>query len=280
MISTGARVVVRLSAAALLAVAGHAMATPLLGSGFAGDQGAVLYDLDPLTGQAGNPRPTGISNLVGIACSPAADLYGLTNSVAANHPGSLFRIDRATGAAQFVGTTGLSGITEGDLAFDPTTSSLYGIWNLDEGRRQLFTLDTDTGAATALPGSLIGDPSGMAFDSSSTLYVLDTSLQKLLTVEKTSGAVVDSTDLSVPLGSTAGMDVDPATGVFYVADGLSGGTDRLYTLDTTTGVLTEVGPLGVDTGLAGLAFVPEPATMLLFAFAGAISVARRRSASL
>ena len=35
-----------------------------------------------------------------------------------------------------------------------------------------------------------------------------------------------------------GMDVDPATGTLYVADGESGGTDTLYTLDPSTGALT------------------------------------------
>lgn len=275
MISLGTRATVRLSVALLLGLVGQASATPLLGSSFAGSGGAVLYDLDPLTGQASNPRSTGVDNLVGIAFSPDANLYGLSNSTAPNNPNSLFRIDPTTGAAQLVGPTGLSDVTEGDLAFDLTTGTLYGIWNLDQGRRQLFTLDTQTGAASVMPGSLFGDPSGMAFDGSGTLYVIDTSLQKLLTVDKTSCAILDTTDLSIALGSTAGMDVDPATGVFYVADGQSSGTDRLYTLDTSTGMLTEVGPLGLDTGLAGLAFVPEPGTGLLLAL-GMVLIFRRR----
>ena len=48
---------------------------------------------------------------------------------------------------------------------------------------------------------------------------------------------VGTTPLSVELGALAGMDFDPATDTFYVADGGSGGTDSLYTLDPATGVL-------------------------------------------
>src|SRR5207253_8229073 len=36
-------------------------ATPLLGAGFSGPSGAILYDVNPLTGAASNPRPTGIN---------------------------------------------------------------------------------------------------------------------------------------------------------------------------------------------------------------------------
>ena len=50
----------------------------------------------------------------------------------------------------------------------------------------------------------------------------------------------------------------------------------MYTLDTLTGELTEVGSLGLDTGLAGLAFVPEPATALLLGLAAVMGAARRR----
>jgi DNA-binding beta-propeller fold protein YncE len=266
-----------LGAALFLVAAVPVAATPLTGNSFTGANGAVLYDIDPLTGHAGNPRSTGIDNLVGIAFSPDAHLYGLSNSAAASYANSLFRIDPDTGASELVGPTGLGSVTEGDLAFDRTTGSLYGFWNADQGQRQLFTLDTATGTATVIPGSLSGDPSAMAFAPDGTLYVLDTSLQKLLTVDRASGAILTTTDLSTSLGSTAGMDVHPATGVFYVADGQSGGTDRLYTLDPATGLLTDQGLLGLDTGLAGLAFLPEPGTLLLVMFAGAAMLRRKRN---
>jgi len=274
MPSFGVKVTVLVWAALLLDGVATVQATPLFGNSFAGGAGAVLYDLDPVTGQATNPRSTGIDHLVGVAFSPGATLYGLSNSTAAQNPNSLFTINLTTGASQLVGATGLANVIEGDLAFDPTTGELYGIYNLDAAQRQLFTIDPATGQATVIPGSLSGDPSAMAFDETGMLYVIDTSLQELLAVDKTTGAISTIMPLNTALGSVAGMDVDPGTGTFYVADGGSDGTDTLYTLDPSTGELTEVGPLGPADGLAGLAFVPEPATLALITL-GSVMILRR-----
>lgn len=254
----------------------QASATPLLGVSFGTSQTAMLYDVDSLTGAASNPRPTGLGHVAGIAWSPAASLYALTNSSAPQHPNSLMRVDPSTGASQLIGSTGLTAIVEGDLARDPTTGQLYGCYNLMSGRRQLFTVDSETGAATSIPGSLSGDPSTLAFSSGGTLYGIDTSLGELLSIDKTSGAILDYKSLNVALGSTAGMAVDPLTGVFYVADGESNGTDTLYTLNPATGVLTAVGPLGLTDGLAGLTFVPEPEVAVLMGLAAGLVIVRKR----
>jgi len=76
------------------------------------------------------------------------------------------------------------------------------------------------------------------------------------------------------LGSVAGMDVHPVTGAFYVADGGGGGTNQLYLLDVSTGRLDVIGELGVVGGLAGLAFLPEPSTVLLLTL-GAAAIRRK-----
>ena len=97
-------------------------------------------------------------------------------------------------------------------------------------------------------------------------------------LDPSDASTLSTMPLSTPLGAlAAGMDFDPATGTFYVADGGSGGTDSLYTLDPATGVLTAIGPLGIAGGLSGLA-VPEPDTALLgiAACAALAGVARRR----
>ncbi len=254
--------------------AGPALATPLYGVSFGTNENAVLYDVDSATGAASNPRPVGVGHLVGVAWSPGGWLYGLTNSTAPADPNSLVSIDPLTGASQVVGATGLTTIIEGDLARDPLSGLLYGCYNLQSGMRQLFMVDPQTGGATPIPGSLSGDPSALAFSSDGTLYGIDTSLSELLTIDKITGALLSYKTLNVALGAVAGMAVDPFSGVFYVADGDSGGTDKLYTLDPATGVLTAVGPLGVADGLAGLAFVPEPGAAVLIVI-GLGMVARR-----
>jgi hypothetical protein len=241
-----------------------ASATPLWGISFGTTQQAVLYDVDPATGAATSPRPTGISRLVGIACLPDGTMYGLTNSTSPNNPNSLVSIDPATGASQVIGPTGLSSIFEGDLALDLTSAKLYGCYNLEGGQRQIFTIDTQTGAATTIPTSLSGDLSAIAFARNGTMYAIDTSSGLLLKIDKSTGALLGSQSLSLALGGLAGMAVDPATGTFYVADGEGTAPSKLYTLDPATGALTEIGPTGASGGLAGLTFLaPEPATWLL-----------------
>ncbi len=254
----------------------EAQAVPLIGNTLgAGGQNAFLYDVDPFTGAASNPRSTGTTYLVGIAFSAQAGLYGLTSSAAFAHPGSLYRINPATGEAQWVGATGLTGIIEGDLSFDPTTGELYGLYNLSSNQRQLFTVDPTTGEATLLLQLLPGDPSAMAFDSTGQLYVLDTSLQQLLMVNKQTGAVVSMINLSNALGTIAGMAFEPTTDELYVVDGDSGGTNRLYKLARSTGQLTVVGETKLVKGLGGLTFVPEPATLLLV-ITGGFALMRHR----
>jgi subtilisin-like proprotein convertase family protein len=218
---------------------------------------ATIYDVDPTTGAVSNPRPTDLEDTVGIAFAADHTLYTLTASTASSYPNSLFKLDRVTGAATLVGPTGLGQIAEADLDFDPTTGILYGVQNiLPVGQRQLFTIDASTGRATVVGSIGTADYSAMAFDVRGNLYVLNTTSNVLLRVNKSTAATISSTPLSRNLGFVAGMDFDPATGTLYVVDGGSGGTDALYTLDPDTGVLTPMGGTRLASGLGGLAFVP------------------------
>ena len=98
--------------------------------------------------------------------------------------------------------------------------------------------------------------------------------------------MMSSVGLSTALGEAAGMAFSPTTGTAFVADGNSGGTNKLYSLNLTTGLLTAVGDLGDSTGLAGLSFAPRPsspepsslATAGTVAFMGLAWFARRRKA--
>jgi len=110
---------------------------------------------------------------------------------------------------------------------------------------------------TATPVGLIPDEpnfdgSAMAFDDSGTLFVLDNFGDQLATIDKTDGSIVAFVALSEQLGKQSGMDFDLRTGLLYVADGGTDGTDNLYTLDPTTGVLTMIGPTGLPKGVSGL----------------------------
>jgi DNA-binding beta-propeller fold protein YncE len=266
---------------AIAFAAADAHAQTLLGNSFNG----VLYDVNLGTGAATNPRPIGVGadSLTGIAFAPSGALYGLTTF--SGTPGnSLVSINPATGASTQIGFTGLP-IAEGDLAFDPTSGLLYGMQDVSQNDRRLFTINLATGAGTSLgllgasPGN---DFSAMTFSPDGTLNVLSTgegaSPSRLLTVNKATAATISSVDLSLDLGFTAGMDFHPLTGTLYVADGgFNDGTDSLYTLNPATGAVTLIGPTGLADGLAGLAFVvPEPTgAAMLIAVCGAVVAMRR-----
>jgi hypothetical protein len=225
-----------------------------------------LYTINQSTAVQSNPLFTGIGLPDGIAFNASGTLYALGQSAE-----SLFTINPTTGAASLVGSTGLTSIIEGDLAFDPTTGTLYGIQEVDSNTlRGLFTMNTTTGHATIL-GNVSGptsDLSAMVFDSSGNLFIVDNTDSLLLRVNKANGAILSSVPLSVQLGSTVGMSIDPATGTFYVGDGASPGTNSLYTLNPTTGGLTRIGTFNLTAELSGLAFtpatsIPEPASAIL-----------------
>jgi len=228
-----------------------------------------LYDLNIQTGLASNPRYTVQIPLIDIAQAPDGKLYGISLQGRATppnaFPSSLYLIDSDTGKTSLVQRTNILPITEGDLDFDPTTGVMYGVLT-QTVFPTLFTINTANGQATqvATIGNQIRDISGIAFDANGRLYALDTKNDEFLEINKLSGEVITnlplitSTGTKVDLGSTAGMDFNPVTGELFVADGdgIAGlGTNKLYTLNITNGVLNSIGDLGLSKGLSGLEFV-------------------------
>lgn len=239
-----------------LAASSYAGNPQLIGN----DSSGVLYAVDRGTGAATQPRPTGIQWLVGIAPGGVqGGIFGLT-TFASSPPNSLVHINPDTGSWNLVGTTGLDDIFEGDLAVDPSTGRLYGVqwYEFATQLSYLFEIDPETGFATVIgpvPGLFGGDLSAMAFDQTGTLYIIDSDFELLLTIDPATADIVSSVSLSEPLGASAGMAFDPESGVLYVTDGSIDGTNTLYTLETATGILHAIGPVGTPEGLAGLTFL-------------------------
>ncbi len=275
---------IRATALALLLMASRPVSAGLIGND---DTTGTLYDVNPTTGVASDPRATGISKLVGIAYSPGGFLYGMTSFLGGPTPNALYKIDPTTGASMLVGATGLKGIFEGDLGFDPTTGVLYGVQNVTTGGLGLFTLNTSTGLATSIGNvERSGDLSDLAFDKAGNLFLLDDDSNTLLEVNKSNGSIISSVPLSLTLGPVGAMAFDPSSGKLYVVDGTDGpytGTNSLYTLNTTTGVLSLIGDTGLSAGLAGLTFtpasVPEPTSWCLLGIGmlGIFGFGRRRA---
>lgn len=267
----------------LLTAASEAHAARLIASG-AEELNGQVYDVDTATGAASNPRPTGVRNFTGIAYVASEGLYG----VGLINDNTLYRIDEATGAVAPIGPTGLT-ILEGDLVYHAATDTLLGINYPGE----FYRIDRSTGVATVLgttppPPTGERELSGLAFDAAGTLYAIDTGgggptgTDRLLALNPNNGQVLSEISITgsgFNLHHGVGMAFDPDTGTLFVAEG--GPADdslpyNLYTLNPTTGALTIVGPLGVQSGFNGLVFVPEPGGVAAFGALAASLLRRHR----
>jgi hypothetical protein len=238
----------------------------------------TLYDVNPATGAASNPRNVNVNNSVGIAIDPATGvMYGLTdqfgriNNVSGQGGKNLlFTINPANGQATAVGRvdpTGVFQVFEGDIAFNPVDGSMWGVTTLINSAR-LFTINKATGLATQGPAILpqIGidlDISALAFDAAGNLYALDTRFPNnpgpalLMRLNPQTGEVLASWNTGMLLGNVAGMTF-VAPGELLIADGDTSGTNNLYRFALSTSTMTTIGATGaaggIYRGLAGLAF--------------------------
>jgi hypothetical protein len=178
--------------------------------------------------------------------------------------GDLYAIDTATGATQLIGGTGVSGGTISGIRWDATSGTSYLMSpSASCGSSTLYSLDLSTGAT-----QLIGVASGVciidiAIDPAGVMYGVDIVGDALYAIDKTNGS---AQEIGSGLGGfdfnyAEGMDMDPTTGILYFA-----GFDRntfqgaMYTIDTTTGIATLIGPIGsgVETDAFAIAVASGP----------------------
>src|SRR5262245_3989710 len=170
-------------------------------------------------------------------------LYGLSSST----PGQLFKINANTGAATFVANiSGASGTSLVGLEY------YGGFLYATDVRQNSFTfgtIDPVTGVYTAINNqSGSSNWHGLAMDHTAGLfYTIDINDNNKLKSISLSGTVTT-------IGSGAGIEgrgmaFDDVNKVLY-ATGING----LYTVNTTTGLSTFVGAMGISTGLIGLAY--------------------------
>jgi Repeat of unknown function (DUF6923) len=243
-----------------------------------------LYGLNTATGAATFLVDTNVGTLSGIAFQPDTGvLFGVELNT---H--SLVTINPVTGMKTIVKQEGLNvggpaTFIQGALAFDPSGDALYSGVIRRGTSLSMISIDPVSGIGTFTSGTLGKFFSDVAFDRAGTLYAIG--LSNLLTIDPSTGTLLDEISLNRPLGEVAGLAFDPETNIAYVVDGnLTDPTTgrALFTLDTSSGVLTPVGNMGLPgvTYLSGLAFtpgiVPEPTIVALLGLPALAMVARRR----
>lgn len=180
---------------------------------------------------------------------------------------SLYQIDLATGNNQMRGEL-ISGIesrldTEG-LAFAPDGT----LWGIDDDSRTLFPINSDSGAIKfqdeiPLAGFKAGGGNdfGMTFSCDNSLYITSVRTQTLYQLNMDGSSKVVGADGALGVNISAIAAIGSPTRLFGLGNGQfqDGSTDapELYSIDTSTGVATLIGPLGAQAGeynQAGLAF--------------------------
>lgn len=158
-----------------------------------------------------------------------------------NH--ELIAVDVATGDAVLVGTFEPDLY---DIAFSPL-GELYGVT-----RRDLYRVNTETGAATLVGAFDLGSTVGinaLTFDSEGTLFAASSQRGNLYQIDTANG----DGSLIGPLGVGSAGDVTFDRLGRLV---LTTSTNRLYEINTDTGAATLIGPLNIS-GVYGVARAPN-----------------------
>ena len=263
------------------------------GGGSYPENEGILYDIDPVTALASNPRHTGVQRPVGITYGPDGQLYTLgiyLQSLSPERRTSLYTLDTETGEATVVVELPDNyhwSMT--DLDFDPTTGILYAMAGLPSSSQlSLLTIDIVTGDIEnkGSPGSqIVGGYVGFAFDPDGNLYCLTTHYafigddgvpgpwaQNLYELDKNTGQIIGQISAPAPPGidGQGTIDLAPDGLTFYCANGWSGqdpsigrGLDSsLFTIDPSGDVdrvgSTGIAPPLVRGGVTGLAFEWHP----------------------
>ena len=211
--------------------------------------------------------------MVGIEFGGDGVLYGISSFLGIN----LYSIDLNTGISTVIGSTGLSQIFEGDMAYDATTNRMFGNYG-NPTTNSIYTIDLNTGLATVIGSSAEDDISGLAFDSSGRMWGVDTNTNgsdiiDLVEIDKTNGDILSRVSLGVEInGPLLGLDFNPFTNELFMA--MDNG--NFYSIDTANGSASLVDIHGVMNA-SGLAFVvPTPGSLSMLAIAGLCGTRRRR----
>ena len=285
-------------AALLLTLPMVSSAQLLVGQGMAGTGVGNLYNVDPATCTVTTIGAMGAS-ITGLAQAPDGTLYATESTGYSDS--RLLQIDPLSGVATPVGVLNDSGGTfvHGSMPDAMFVGSTLYAWT--EESDDLTTVNTATGEVTVIGNSGVSTAgSGLATDSSGVTWLIPSS-DSLYTVDRGTGLATLQVALSGDVQGNIDAMAFAADGTLYAIEqvpgspGDSGSPTRLVSVNTTTGVQTEVCttaqiPVGLDAIVAASTVPVGPAAIptanewmmaglaLLIAGAAGMVVARRRAA--
>jgi len=251
--------------AGALSVAAHAGAGPIL---WVSDAKGQLGTIDVASNRVLTTVKMGVV-MTDIAFDPGGGLFGIDFE-------SLYSINPSTGATTKIGAHGIPG---GNALVFSDSGVLYGAGS----NGQLYTLDTGSGAGTALAGATGGASSGDLAFFGGDLYLSAAGSSETDTLHRLTPGVGNVRVGSLGIADVFGL-ANGGNGVLYGLSGVS-----IYSVNTSTGAASFLLDYG-DQGLLpawGSAFldeaepdpIPEPGTLLLVGSGlSALALRRRRKA--
>ena len=162
--------------------------------------------------------------------------------------GDIINIDMTTGVGTTLGPSLFAEVTS--LSVNQSNNILYGL--VRGVNSEIVRVNADQGDSYTLLTVAIPILSGIAFDTSGTLYASHTN-GEIYSIDLTTGSFALETTTSIELNAIA---FHPETNVLWAAitKGFGAGKDSLYTVDLTTGDVTPVGVTGFNIVTNDLAF--------------------------
>ena len=266
-----------LFATAVLALsASPAFATSVLYASCAGNTLCIVSPVDgSLVSTVGSTGLT--ASVTGLAFDPqTGTLYGSVSPLTGpTGGGSLYSFDLVTGVATLVGPFG-TGIRIPDIAFN-AAGTLFGS---SRSSGLVYTIDLSTGAESVFASIGAADTGGNGIELDASGVIQWTRSTTLNAIDGTSGLLLGTLPLTpvvAPAYTLSALTLDPETGTMFALTHMVVGVATLVTLDTSTGVVTTVGP---SAGRDAIAFqVPEPTVSVLAVIAAICLIAARRASS-
>lgn len=254
-----------------------------------------MYTVNSCTGAFTTTTPTSVSTgyeypqndnseqMIADPLGRFAYVANLVSNVSGPSTISMYTINSTTGV--LIPTTPATvptGWFPQTIAIDPLGRFVYTA-NTDDSTVSMFTINQTTGVlaptkpaslSTMISGELLSQPSFLTVDPAGKFLYVTVSLSNgaavfMFTINQTTGVLTPTSPATVSTGGIPFQVVVAPSGKFaYVVNNLSGGamTDGVwqYTLNSTTGVLTQNTPAAVAAGNAPTAIAVDPTSRFAY----------------
>ncbi len=246
MLRTRVAATILAGAAALVAASPPALASPVgyTRATIAGNDN--IYTVDLATGAMTLVGDSGLDPASrALSMHPDGTLYGARN-------GSLYTYNTVTGVASVVGPFDCCGIVQ-DMTFDGDGN----LWLLSSNPSRLFSVNVGTGAATEVGPLNRGLMTGLAVDCDGTMFGTDGATDTLVTIDPTTAAATTVGTFGFDVGSgSLAFDASGTLWMLVRPAAPAGAPSRTMTVNTATGVLSEVAGAVAGNNPSDLALAP------------------------